>query len=172
MKKLLPQGKFYWRLLLLTTLSSGFNLQASAQTSWATVRIGGGGNVTSIKPHPAVPNLFFATTDVGNPYRWNHTDQKWEGLLNGVPLSQANNSACGNIAVDPQDATGNILYATVGKYANYTYSWAPAGKVLNQPIAERPGLMQGFLSVFLRMVLIKSGETGSPWILRTVPWCM
>jgi len=74
--------------------------------------------------------LFFATTDVGNCYRWNATTGAWEGLMNWVPPSQWNNSACGNIAVDPNDATGNILYATVGKYANYTYSWAPEGKVI------------------------------------------
>ncbi|MFD2162218.1 discoidin domain-containing protein [Paradesertivirga mongoliensis] len=130
MKRLLSQKRFQQSLFLLTILLLGYSLQADAQTNWATVRIGGGGNVTSIKAHPAVPNLFFATTDVGNPYRWNHIEQKWEGLLNGVPMSQSNNSACGNIAVDPQDATGNILYATVGKYADYTYSWAPPGKVI------------------------------------------
>ena len=125
----LPE-KIYWRLLLFTILSLGYNLPTNAQTSWTTVRIGGGGNVTSIKAHPLVPNLFFATTDVGNPYRWNHNEQKWEGLLNGVPLSQNNNAACGNIAVDPQDATGNILYATVGANADYSDGWSPPGKVI------------------------------------------
>lgn len=108
-----------------------FRVQTTALTStWTNVRIGGTGNVTSIKAHPKVANLYFATTDVGNPYRWNDAAQRWEGLLNSVPLSQWNNTACGNIAVDPNDATGNILYATVGKYANYTFSWAPIGKVI------------------------------------------
>lgn len=130
MKKLPPHKKKCHSLLLLAILLVAYNVQTSAQTNWETVRIGGGGNVTSIKAHPAVPNLFFATTDVGNPYRWNHSTQKWEGLLNGVPLSQYNNSACGNIAVDPQDTTGNILYATVGKYANYDNGWSPPGKVI------------------------------------------
>lgn len=98
--------------------------------NWTTVRIGGTGNITSIKPHPKVQNLYFATTDVGNPYRWNHTAQRWEGLLNHVPATDWNWAACGNIAVDPNDSTGNILYATVGKYADYTFSWAGMGKVI------------------------------------------
>ncbi|MFD2162216.1 fibronectin type III domain-containing protein [Paradesertivirga mongoliensis] len=130
MRKRLPQKRFQLSLFLLTILLLGYSLQADAQTSWSTVRIGGGGSVTSIKAHPKVPNLFFATTDVGNPYRWNHNAQKWEGLLNWVPLSQQNNSACGNIAFDPQDATGNILYATVGKMADYANGWSPPGKVI------------------------------------------
>ncbi|MFD2162217.1 T9SS type A sorting domain-containing protein [Paradesertivirga mongoliensis] len=130
MERLLPQKRFQLSLFLLTILLLGYSLQSNAQTSWATVRIGGGGSVTSIKAHPKVPNLFFATTDVGNPYRWNHNAQKWEGLLNAVPLSQSNNSACGNIAFDPQDDTGNILYATVGKYADYANGWSPPGKVI------------------------------------------
>ncbi|MFD2162207.1 discoidin domain-containing protein [Paradesertivirga mongoliensis] len=130
MKKLLPQKRSYLSLLMLTILLLGSNLQANAQTNWATVRIGGGGSVTSIKAHPKVPNLFFATTDVGNPYRWNHNAQKWEPLLNGVPFSERNNAACGRLAIDPQDATGNILYATVGKEADYSNGWSPPGKVI------------------------------------------
>jgi hypothetical protein len=113
-------------LLLASTLV------ATAQTGsyWSNVRIGGTGNVTSIQAHPAVANLFFATTDVGNCYRWNSTTGAWEGLMNWVPLSQWNNAACENIAFDPNDATGNTLYATVGVYGTQTYSWAPEGEVL------------------------------------------
>lgn len=127
-----------WKLELamLIVCMSVLNMQTVAQTNtWNNVRIGGTGNVTSIKAHPAVPNLYFATTDVGNPYRWNNTAQRWEGLLNSVPLSQSENTACGNLAVDPNDATGNILYATVGKFGigkvikstDRGTSWSDAG---------------------------------------------
>ncbi|MHB1698938.1 MAG: malectin domain-containing carbohydrate-binding protein [Acidobacteriaceae bacterium] len=106
-------------------------LAATAQNyTWSNVRIGGTGNITSIQADTAVPNLFFATTDVGNCYKWNATTGAWMALMNWVPPSQWNNAACENIAYDPNDSTGNILYATVGKFANYTYSWAPEGKVI------------------------------------------
>lgn len=120
---------------LSVMVSAAFSPPAQAAYDWRTVRIGGGGAVTSIKAHPRVPNLFFMTTDVGNPYRWNHALQRWEGLLNAVPPSQWNQAAAGNIAIDPNDATGNILYATVGKYAPYVagYEWINSygpGKVI------------------------------------------
>ncbi|WP_215235519.1 hypothetical protein [Dyadobacter linearis] len=67
---------------LLIALTGALNFVAKAQTyNWKPVRIGGGGNVTSIKAHPKVPNLYFITTDVGTPYRWNHAAQKWEDMM-------------------------------------------------------------------------------------------
>ena len=101
---------------------------AHAQTyTWKNVRIGGCGSVTSIKAHPLVQNLYFITTDVGNPYRWNNTTQSWEGLLNSVTFANWNLGACANLAFDPNDSTGNTLYATVGKYPE---TWASIGKVI------------------------------------------
>lgn len=105
-------------MLLLIALTGAVNFAANAQTyNWKSVRMGGGGNVTSIKAHPKVANLFFITTDVGTPYRWNHAAQKWEDLMwNGkIPTTYWNWEAaakCGDLAFDPNDATGNILYAT------------------------------------------------------------
>ena len=81
---------------------------------WKTVRAGGGGAITSIVAHPKVRNLYFMTTDVGTPYRWNDTDQAWEGLLYNLPAAYWGKSAAGNITFAPSDATGNILYATIG----------------------------------------------------------
>jgi uncharacterized protein YjdB len=105
-------------MILLIALTGALNFFASAQTyNWRPVRIGGGGNVTSIKAHPKVPNLYFITTDVGTPYRWNHAAQKWEDLMwyDKMPTTYWNWEAaakCGDLAFDPSDATGNILYAT------------------------------------------------------------
>ncbi len=94
---------------------------------WNTVRIGGGGATTSLKAHPRVKDLFFMTTDVGNAYRWNAQQEQWEGLLNAVPASQWNTGAAGGIAVDPNDPDGQVLYATVGKYA---FDGANGGRVI------------------------------------------
>jgi len=105
-------------MILLIALTGALNFVAKAQTyNWKSVRMGGGGNVTSIKAHPKVPNLYFITTDVGTPYRWNHATQKWEDLMwsGKIPTTYWNWEAaakCGDLAFDPSDATGNILYAT------------------------------------------------------------
>jgi len=113
-------------IALLIAFTGALHFIASAQTyNWKSVRMGGGGNVTSIKAHPKVPNLYFITTDVGTPYRWNHATQKWEDLMwyGKIPTTYWNWEAaakCGDLAFDPNDATGNILYAThqTGKGAN------------------------------------------------------
>jgi uncharacterized protein YjdB len=105
-------------MLLVIALAGALSFTAKAQTyNWKPVRIGGGGNVTSFKAHPKVPNLYFITTDVGTPYRWNHAAQKWEDMMwyDKMPTTYWNWEAaakCGDIAFDPGDATGNILYAT------------------------------------------------------------
>ena len=104
-------------LLLSGLFMTAFFLVSRSQTyNWNNVRIGGGGYVTSVNAHSKAPNLRFITTDVGNPYRWNNTIQAWEGLMNNLPAIYWG-SACSNLTFDPQDATGNILYATVGKGA-------------------------------------------------------
>lgn len=91
------------------------HLLSVAQTyTWSGVRIGGGGLVSSVQAHPLVPNLRFITTDVGNPYRWNESTQRWEGLLNGMPASYWSPVA-GNLAFAPNDATGNLLYISMPK---------------------------------------------------------
>ncbi|MEO6286303.1 MAG: Ig-like domain-containing protein [Dyadobacter sp.] len=105
-------------MILLIALTGALNYVAKAQTyNWKPVRMGGGGNVTSIKAHPKVPNLYFITTDVGTPYKWNHAAQKWDDLMwyDKIPTTYWNWEAaakCGDLAFDPSDATGNILYAT------------------------------------------------------------
>ncbi|SDK19916.1 hypothetical protein SAMN04487898_106297 [Pedobacter sp. ok626] len=115
-------------MLILFVLLIGQACKTSAQAyQWSNVRIGGGGATINVKAHPKVPNLFFITTDVGNPYRWNNKEQKWEGLLNGIPESLWNVGACASLAIDPNDVTGNILYATVGKYG---ITGAAGGKVI------------------------------------------
>jgi len=105
-------------------LSSCLALHAQSYT-WNTVRVGGGGAVPTVQAHPKVPNLFFITTDVGTPYRWNNTSQRWEGMFYKATVSGWDyRSAAGRIAFDPSDTTGNILYATTGA------GWANDGTIL------------------------------------------
>ncbi len=101
-----------------TLAAPGLWLYGDGGYDWRTVRIGGGGAIPHIVAHPLVPNLFFAATDVGSPYRWNHGQQRWEPMLHATPLSTWSLGAAGNIAFDPNDASGNTLFAAVGKY-NY-----------------------------------------------------
>lgn len=111
---------------LLLDIVRGEGLSAQ-KYQWNNVRIGGGGATTAVKAHPRVKDLFFITTDVGNPYRWNNLEQKWEGLLNAVPASLWNTGAAASLAPDPNDSTGRVLYATVGKYG---FAGLNGGKVI------------------------------------------
>lgn len=131
-------------LLISGLLTLCCHLLSVAQTyNWSSVRIGGGGLVTSVQAHPLVPNLRFMTTDVGNPYRWNESTQRWEGLLNGMPAVYWP-AVAGNLAFAPNDPTGNILYismpkgtgsaGTIMKSTNRGTTWTD----LNMPIWLNP----------------------------------
>ncbi|MEY3898187.1 MAG: hypothetical protein RLZZ214_3708 [Verrucomicrobiota bacterium] len=106
------------------TLSSALMVHAQPYT-WKPVRIGGGGATTTIQAHPLVKDLYFTTTDVGTPYRWDAKGQRWEGMLYRSDVSGWDNrSAAARLAFDPSDATGNTLYITTGG------AWAVDGTVL------------------------------------------
>ena len=102
-----------FRLYALFAIAFIWVMPVQSRMSWKSVRIGGGGYVTSMKAHPKVKDLYFITTDVGTPYRWNSTTQAWEGLLYNLPASDWDRGAVGDIAIDPNDSKGNILYATL-----------------------------------------------------------
>lgn len=107
----------YTLLLSIFFLTTSQELRAQTYT-WNQVRIGGSGALPSFVAHPRVPDLYFITTDVGTPYRWNKNLQKWEHLMlfKKIPVNYWNwevNQRCGSIGIDPSDSTGNILYATV-----------------------------------------------------------
>jgi len=111
--------KFLQKVLLPAIFACIIHSAGVAQSyNWKPVRVGGGGRVPSIKAHPKVANLFFITTDVGTPYRWNNSLQRWEAMMlgNHIPTTYwnwQNNQLCSDLAFDPNDLTGNILYATV-----------------------------------------------------------
>jgi uncharacterized protein YjdB len=105
--------------LLLTIFYLTASQAVRAQTYvWNQVRIGGSGALPSFTAHPKVSDLYFITTDVGTPYRWNKNLQKWEHLMlfEKIPINYWSwefSQRCGSLGIDPNDATGNILYATV-----------------------------------------------------------
>lgn len=108
---------YYTLLFTIFYLTASQDVYAQSY-SWNQVRIGGSGALPSFVAHPKVPDLYFITTDVGTPYRWNKNLQKWEHLMlfKKIPVNYWNwevNQRCGSLGVDPNDATGNILYATV-----------------------------------------------------------
>jgi hypothetical protein len=152
----------YTLLLTIFYLATLQGVRAQTYT-WNQVRIGGSGALPSFVAHPMVPDLYFITTDVGTPYRWNKDLQKWEHLMlfKKIPVNYWSwefHQRCGSIAIDPNDATGNILYATVensagsgpGKGSNAVGTilkstdrgdtWTD----LNVPIAVHPNSTQSF----------------------------
>ncbi|WP_343306759.1 Ig-like domain-containing protein [Chitinophaga niabensis] len=152
----------YTLLLAIFYLAASQGVRAQTYT-WNQVRIGGSGAIPSFVAHPLVPDLYFITTDVGTPYRWNKDLQKWEHLMlfKKIPLNYWSwefHQRCGSIAVDPNDATGNILYATVenGPGSGPGKGSATVGTImkstdrgdtwtdLNVPIAVHPNSTQSF----------------------------
>jgi uncharacterized protein YjdB len=142
---------YYTLLFTIFYLTASQCVQAQTYT-WNQVRIGGSGALPSFVAHPIVPDLYFTTTDVGTPYRWNKNLQKWEHLMlfKKIPVNYWNwevNQRCGSLAVDPNDATGNILYATVENRAG-------------------PGPGQGSNATG---TILKSIDRGDSWIDLNVP---
>lgn len=139
--------------VLLAIVCLAAVLVAHGQTyTWNQVRIGGSGAIPTFQAHPKVPDLYFATTDVGTPYRWNKNTQRWEDLMmyKKIPVNYWRweyNQRCGDIGVDPNDATGNILYALVEH-------------------SEGPGPGKGNQSVG---TLLKSTDRGDSWVDLRVP---
>jgi len=77
---------------------------------WGQVPIGGSGNITSLVIHPKVKDVIYLGADVGGVDRWDAKNQKWIPTLNYYGAPQGIDA----LAVDPSDATGNIVYAAVG----------------------------------------------------------
>lgn len=89
-------------------------VQSSADYTWDTVALGGGGYVTGMLLHPAEKDLAYIRTDVGGMYRWEPAESKWIRLLGHIPWSEWNLNGVESIAVDPSDP--DVVYAALGKY--------------------------------------------------------
>ncbi|WP_177192098.1 Ig-like domain-containing protein [Chitinophaga arvensicola] len=142
---------FYTLLLTIFYLAASREIRAQTYT-WNQVRIGGSGALPSFVAHPKVPDLYFITTDVGTPYRWNKNLQKWEHMMlfKKIPVNYWNwefSQRCGSLGIDPNDSTGNILYATVENSAG-------------------PGPGKGSSNVG---TILKSTDRGDTWTDLNVP---
>lgn len=101
-------------MLLFPLLASA--APASAPYQWRNVAIGGGGFVTGLVFHPAVPQLRYARTDVGGAYRWDEADQRWTALTDWLGRDDANLTGIESLAVDPRDP--QRLYLAAGTYTH------------------------------------------------------
>ena len=77
---------------------------------WGQVPIGGGGCIPCLVVHPKVKDVMYLGADVGAVDRWDAASQKWVPTLNYYGAPQG----CDALAIDPSDATGNIVYAAMG----------------------------------------------------------
>ncbi len=106
-------------VMTVTAHAQVFVRQADYQ--WGNVAMGGGGAVTGVVVHPKVADLVYVRTDVGGAYRWDAAEGKWTPLLDHLPPAEWNLYGVDSLCVDPNDALGNKVYITTGKY---TDSWA------------------------------------------------
>ena len=96
-----------------------FSINIIAQTDtykFNSIRMGGGGFVSSIITCPTQKNLIFARTDVGGAYRWNEADKSWIPLHDWVSDSQWTFLGVEALAIDPQQP--NRVYMSCGLYNN------------------------------------------------------
>jgi photosystem II stability/assembly factor-like uncharacterized protein len=100
-------------------------LPAALPHAWHPVAIVGGGFVSGIAFHPAVPGLAYARTDMGGAYRRDTATGPWVPLLDHLPLADVNLMGVESLAVDPQDP--DAVYLACG---TYTAATVPNGAVL------------------------------------------
>jgi hypothetical protein len=82
---------------------------------WSRVQIGGGGPIPALVVHPLVPDVAYMRMDIGPLYRWEAVEARWIPLLDWVPVEEWWLSSAESVAIDPTDATGQIVYAALGK---------------------------------------------------------
>ena len=93
--------------------------------SWKNVQIVGADFVDGIIFHPTTRNVRYARTDMGGAYRWDAAADRWQPLLDWIPLKDLNLMGVESIAVDPADP--NRVYLACG---TYTRPDAPNGAIL------------------------------------------
>ncbi|MFW5995988.1 MAG: dockerin type I domain-containing protein [Halanaerobiaceae bacterium] len=105
--------KLFFLIVVLCMLFAVSSYAAESEPyEWKNVKIGGGGFVTSVIADPNDPDVFYARTDVGGPYRWEESSQKWIPLLDWVDASERGLLGIEAIAVDPNEK--GKVYMTAG----------------------------------------------------------
>ncbi|MEL6927279.1 MAG: hypothetical protein AAFO95_01435 [Cyanobacteria bacterium J06600_6] len=113
----------FWRSdnLITSSLTAPSLLRSSPTqpSTWQSVKIGGGGYITGIYPHPTAKDLVYIRTDNGGFYRWQTDLQQWLPISNDLPRGDwdyDHNSGGEAIALDPQNP--DLIYIAVGKYTD------------------------------------------------------
>lgn len=96
------------------------NIAAVTQSpTWQSVKIGGGGYITGIYPHPQAADVVYIRTDNGGFYRWQNNSQRWLPITSNLPdedWDYDRNSGGEAIGLDPQDP--DTVLIAVGKYTD------------------------------------------------------
>jgi len=106
--------------IVVLILSAAAWPATSQQYTWDQVLIGGGGAIPTTVAHPTAKDVVFTTHDVCGPYRYNAARGRFEYLCGQfgwetMESRQYHGTEC--LVVDPTDATGNTIYATLGEWA-------------------------------------------------------
>jgi xyloglucan-specific exo-beta-1,4-glucanase len=115
----------------LAALAAPLTVPLSAQTPpsqpyvWRNVEIVGGGFVSGVVFHPKAPNVVYARTDIGGPYRLDTATQRWIPLTDFFGSKDWNLYGVESLALDPNDP--KRVYLALGTYIN---DWAGNGAIL------------------------------------------
>jgi len=94
-------------------------------SGWHNVVVGGGGFISGIVYHPAVPGLAYLRTDMGGAYRLDPGADTWRPITDSIERADADFLGVLSLAVDAENPDRVVLMT--GKY---TQSWAGPGAVL------------------------------------------
>ena len=101
-------------LLCAAAIASAVSVSRAADVAepcdWASVPIGGGGNIPCLVIHPKAKDVMYIGADVGAVDRWDPERGRWVPTMNfrGAPRG------CYALAVDPSDASGTVVWAAIG----------------------------------------------------------
>ena len=87
---------------------------SSSHYVWNNVVVGGGGFSPNILFSSVEPELAYLRTDIGGIYRYDHSQQRWIALQDG--MAEGNYFGVESVAPDPRNA--QVVYAAVGMYSS------------------------------------------------------
>ncbi|WP_229490379.1 WD40/YVTN/BNR-like repeat-containing protein [Pseudoduganella namucuonensis] len=90
----------------------------SANYTWDSVAIGGGGFVSAVIPSKTESGVVYARTDVGGAYRWDKAAARWVPLLDWVAEGESGHLGVESLAVDPKNAAKVYILAGISYFNN------------------------------------------------------
>ncbi|MBD3240941.1 MAG: hypothetical protein GF331_10185 [Chitinivibrionales bacterium] len=113
------------------------------------LRLDGGGWVTGMVIHPAVPGLMYVRTDVGGANTWDSDQQVWRPITDWIPVNQETLYGIDAIALDVNDpdvlylAMGRSRLRSLGKQIGNIYRSDDRGKTFSPLRFPAPGSIDG-----------------------------